>query len=81
MPCKKKQRENYHVLIHVLLYAQYLFTVSCAATSLDCLLPSDIRFKEKSYGSSGATSGLTSSLAFTPVQVRILFLELCCGSV
>lgn len=26
------------------------------------------RFKEKSYGSSGATSGLTSSLAFTPVQ-------------
>lgn len=28
-----------------------------------------IRFKEKQYGSSGATSGLTSSLAFTPVQV------------
>ena len=27
------------------------------------------RFKEKQYGSSGATSGLTSSLAFTPVQV------------
>lgn len=27
------------------------------------------RFKEKNYGSSGATSGLTSSLAFTPVQV------------
>ncbi|CAA6670634.1 unnamed protein product [Spirodela intermedia] len=26
------------------------------------------RFKEKLYGSSGATSGLTSSLAFTPVQ-------------
>ncbi|GFZ21260.1 pre-mRNA processing ribonucleoprotein binding region-containing protein [Actinidia rufa] len=26
------------------------------------------RFKEKPYGSSGATSGLTSSLAFTPVQ-------------
>ncbi|MQM08557.1 hypothetical protein Taro_041410, partial [Colocasia esculenta] len=26
------------------------------------------RFKEKQYGSSGATSGLTSSLAFTPVQ-------------
>uniref|UniRef100_A0A2P2KA19 Nop domain-containing protein n=2 Tax=Rhizophora mucronata TaxID=61149 RepID=A0A2P2KA19_RHIMU len=26
------------------------------------------RFKEKRYGSSGATSGLTSSLAFTPVQ-------------
>ncbi|XP_010543992.1 PREDICTED: U4/U6 small nuclear ribonucleoprotein Prp31 [Tarenaya hassleriana] len=26
------------------------------------------RFKEKSYGSSGMTSGLTSSLAFTPVQ-------------
>ncbi|XP_004513089.1 U4/U6 small nuclear ribonucleoprotein Prp31 homolog isoform X2 [Cicer arietinum] len=26
------------------------------------------RFKERSYGSSGATSGLTSSLAFTPVQ-------------
>ncbi|KAJ4816694.1 U4/U6 small nuclear ribonucleoprotein Prp31 [Rhynchospora pubera] len=26
------------------------------------------KFKEKSYGSSGATSGLTSSLAFTPVQ-------------
>ncbi|GMN41639.1 hypothetical protein TIFTF001_010860 [Ficus carica] len=26
------------------------------------------RFKEKSFGSSGATSGLTSSLAFTPVQ-------------
>eukprot|EP01018_Ginkgo_biloba_P034331 Gb_40946 [translate_table: standard] len=26
------------------------------------------RFKEKNYGSSGATSGLTSSLAFTPVQ-------------
>eukprot|EP01018_Ginkgo_biloba_P038520 Gb_36871 [translate_table: standard] len=26
------------------------------------------RFKEKHYGSSGATSGLTSSLAFTPVQ-------------
>ncbi|XVE85050.1 hypothetical protein DITRI_Ditri17bG0061300 [Diplodiscus trichospermus] len=25
-------------------------------------------FKEKNYGSSGATSGLTSSLAFTPVQ-------------
>ncbi|KAA8533133.1 hypothetical protein F0562_033334 [Nyssa sinensis] len=25
-------------------------------------------FKEKHYGSSGATSGLTSSLAFTPVQ-------------
>lgn len=31
---------------------------------------SNIRFKEKSYGSSGATSGLTSSLAFTPVQVN-----------
>lgn len=30
------------------------------------------RFKEKSYGSSGATSGLTSSLAFTPVQVCLL---------
>ncbi|VAH30704.1 unnamed protein product [Triticum turgidum subsp. durum] len=28
----------------------------------------NIRFKEKSCGSSGATSGLTSSLAFTPVQ-------------
>lgn len=27
------------------------------------------RFKEKHYGSSGATSGLSSSLAFTPVQV------------
>ncbi|KAK7259364.1 hypothetical protein RIF29_24971 [Crotalaria pallida] len=26
------------------------------------------KFKEKHYGSSGATSGLTSSLAFTPVQ-------------
>ncbi|OAY65833.1 U4/U6 small nuclear ribonucleoprotein Prp31 homolog [Ananas comosus] len=26
------------------------------------------KFKEKLYGSSGATSGLTSSLAFTPVQ-------------
>ncbi|VAH30702.1 unnamed protein product [Triticum turgidum subsp. durum] len=26
------------------------------------------KFKEKSCGSSGATSGLTSSLAFTPVQ-------------
>ncbi|KAL2965407.1 hypothetical protein AAZX31_16G059200 [Glycine max] len=26
------------------------------------------KFKEKNYGSSGATSGLTSSLAFTPVQ-------------
>ncbi|KNA25411.1 hypothetical protein SOVF_006860 [Spinacia oleracea] len=26
------------------------------------------KFKEKRYGSSGATSGLTSSLAFTPVQ-------------
>eukprot|EP00850_Spirogloea_muscicola_P013873 SM000096S24902 [mRNA] locus=s96:479955:482667:+ [translate_table: standard] len=26
------------------------------------------RFKEKSYGSSGGTSGLSSSLAFTPVQ-------------
>ncbi|XP_004491743.1 U4/U6 small nuclear ribonucleoprotein Prp31 homolog isoform X1 [Cicer arietinum] len=26
------------------------------------------KFKERSYGSSGATSGLTSSLAFTPVQ-------------
>ncbi|EFJ20298.1 hypothetical protein SELMODRAFT_150610 [Selaginella moellendorffii] len=26
------------------------------------------KFKEKKYGSSGATSGLTSSLAFTPVQ-------------
>eukprot|EP00897_Mesotaenium_endlicherianum_P003999 jgi/Mesen1/3627/ME000020S03163 len=26
------------------------------------------KFKEKSYGSSGATSGLSSSLAFTPVQ-------------
>ncbi|XP_074562687.1 U4/U6 small nuclear ribonucleoprotein Prp31 homolog [Curcuma longa] len=26
------------------------------------------RFKEKQYGSGGATSGLTSSLAFTPVQ-------------
>ena len=64
-------------LINVLLYC----TISCAATSLDYILPSDIRFKEKSYGSSGATSGLTSSLAFTPVQVRILFLELCCGSV
>ncbi|CAN1852822.1 U4/U6 small nuclear ribonucleoprotein Prp31 homolog [Linum perenne] len=30
------------------------------------------KFKEKHYGSSGATSGLTSSLAFTPVQVRIV---------
>ncbi|KAA8529556.1 hypothetical protein F0562_033645 [Nyssa sinensis] len=27
------------------------------------------KFKEKQYGSSGATSGLTSSLAFTPVQI------------
>ncbi len=27
------------------------------------------KFKAKSYGSSGATSGLSSSLAFTPVQV------------
>ena len=27
------------------------------------------RFKDRSYGTSGATSGLTSSLAFTPVQV------------
>lgn len=27
------------------------------------------RFKEKQFGSSGATSGLSSSLAFTPVQV------------
>ena len=27
------------------------------------------RFKERSFGSGGATSGLTSSLAFTPVQV------------
>ncbi|GAB2301458.1 U4/U6-U5 snRNP complex subunit prp31 [Dionaea muscipula] len=26
------------------------------------------KFKEKNYGSSGATLGLTSSLAFTPVQ-------------
>ncbi|KAL8161583.1 hypothetical protein V2J09_013072 [Rumex salicifolius] len=26
------------------------------------------KFKERNYGSSGATSGLTSSLAFTPVQ-------------
>lgn len=32
------------------------------------------RFKEKSYGSSGATSGLTSSLAFTPVQVSSVLL-------
>ncbi|KAL5215885.1 hypothetical protein ABZP36_007286 [Zizania latifolia] len=31
------------------------------------------KFKEKSYGSSGATFGLTSSLAFTPVQVYISF--------
>ena len=29
------------------------------------------RFKEKPYGSSGATSGLSSSLAFTPVQVCV----------
>ncbi|RVX10584.1 U4/U6 small nuclear ribonucleoprotein Prp31-like [Vitis vinifera] len=28
------------------------------------------KFKEKQYGSSGATSGLTSSLAFTPVQEK-----------
>ncbi|XP_059648999.1 U4/U6 small nuclear ribonucleoprotein Prp31 homolog [Cornus florida] len=28
----------------------------------------DKKFKKKHYGSSGATSGLTSSLAFTPVQ-------------
>lgn len=28
------------------------------------------RFKEKHYGSSGNTSGLSSSLAFTPVQVK-----------
>lgn len=34
------------------------------------------RFKEKSFGSSGATSGLTSSLAFTPVQVIISSLEI-----
>ncbi|KAG6384154.1 hypothetical protein SASPL_156047 [Salvia splendens] len=26
------------------------------------------KFKDRSYGTSGATSGLTSSLAFTPVQ-------------
>jgi hypothetical protein len=31
------------------------------------------RFKEKNYGSSGATSGLTSSLAFTPVQVSFTY--------
>jgi len=36
------------------------------------------RFKEKRYGSSsGATSGLTSSLAFTPVQVCSNLLSLC----
>ena len=28
------------------------------------------KFKSRAYGSSGATSGLSSSLAFTPVQVR-----------
>ncbi|KAG0466451.1 hypothetical protein HPP92_018031 [Vanilla planifolia] len=40
--------------------------VSVAQTKLSAR--SSKRFKEKSYGSSGATSGLTSSLAFTPVQ-------------
>nr|POE92229.1 armadillo btb protein 1 [Quercus suber] len=30
------------------------------------------KFKEKHYGSSGASSGLTSSLAFTLVQVHIV---------
>ncbi|CAL9136320.1 unnamed protein product [Musa textilis] len=34
------------------------------------------RFKEKHSGSSGATSGLTSSLAFTPVHVSIYATEI-----
>lgn len=34
------------------------------------------RFKDKQYSSGGATSGLTSSLAFTPVQVSFLFFSL-----
>ncbi len=30
------------------------------------------KFGVKNFGSSGATSGLSSSLAFTPIQVRAL---------
>lgn len=42
-----------------------------SAVSSDLMGNVVFRFKEKNYGSSGATSGLTSSLAFTPVQVYI----------
>ncbi|XP_020571487.1 tropinone reductase 2-like [Phalaenopsis equestris] len=48
-------------------YVNYIMFVVLSETFIIFLAIK--RFKEKSYGSSGATSGLTSSLAFTPVQV------------
>jgi hypothetical protein len=57
------------------LYLKFFASISCGATSFWLYIAFWIRFKEKSYGSSGATSGLTSSLAFTPVQVESYFLS------
>ena len=39
--------------------------------------PSLLQFALKNYGSSGATSGLSSSLAFTPIQVRLAVVHRC----
>lgn len=58
---------NYHSCLYHIIY------LTDQNDNSDGLF-SFVRFKEKNYGSSGATSGLTSSLAFTPVQVSFTFI-------
>lgn len=56
-----------HITSMVCALLIFLFGANLQGVILFC------RFKEKQYGSSGATSGLSSSLAFTPVQVYFHF--------
>lgn len=66
-----KVAKKYVSSLHFCSKLIFIFTVyDCYSKFLLCL-HGDFRFKEKSYGSSGFTSGLSSSLAFTPVQVII----------
>ena len=46
----------------------FLRTVPTAHLPPCPLPPASLQFALKNYGSSGATSGLSSSLAFTPIQ-------------
>jgi hypothetical protein len=61
---------DYHFYFHCGFY-QLNFSINLVYLSHG--LHNAFRFKEKNYGSSGASSGLTSSLAFTPVQVCTTF--------